>query len=132
MLLLFKPSGRGKNLDWSPTLDQIKDFAEVVKYPKSKFKIGMDSCLINKIGQVRKFTLLESMYADTCEGSRMSCYITPDSKLMPCSFGDRDRYGIDISKGNLKEVWNTGQPFVDFREILSMNQACCPYSVKGW
>lgn len=132
VFLLFKPAGRGKDLDWSPTTDQLKVFAELIKKPDSKFKIGMDSCLINKVSQVRELTALEEMYTDTCEGARMSCYITPDERLVPCSFGDHDKYGIDISKGNLKDVWWDGKPFKDFRHILMGSKACCPYTVKGF
>ena len=51
VFLLFKPQGRGKHLDWSPTQDQIDVFAELIKSPETKFKIGMDSCLINKVAQ---------------------------------------------------------------------------------
>ena len=132
VFLLFKPAGRGKNLDWSPTKDQLKIFAELIKKPDTKFKIGMDSCLINKVAQTRDLTKLEEMFADTCEGGRMSCYITPDERLVPCSFGDHDKYGIDISKGNLQEVWKTAKPFNNFRYILAKEKACCPYTVQGF
>jgi len=132
IFLLFKPAGRGKELDWSPTLDQLKEFAESIKKPNVKFKIGMDSCLINKVAQIRKLTPLEELYADTCEGARMSCYITPDERLVPCSFGDHDKYGIDISKGNLQEVWKTGESFITFREVLSNKKACCPFTIIGF
>ena len=132
VFLLFKPAGRGKDLDWSPTVEQLKVFAEVIKKPDCKFKVGMDSCLVNKVAQARQLTPLEDMYADTCEGARMSCYITPDERIVPCSFGDHDKYGIDISKGNLQEVWKTGKPFIKFREVLADTKACCPYTVLGF
>ncbi len=132
VFLLFKPAGSGKDLDWSPTKNQLRIFAELIKKPDTKFKIGMDSCLINKVAQARDLTKLEEMYADTCEGGRMSCYITPDERLLPCSFGDHDKYGTDISKGNIQEVWKKAKPFNDFRYILIRNQACCPYTVQGF
>jgi len=132
VFLLFKPSGRGKDLDWSPTTKQLKIFAEIIKSPDCKFKIGMDSCLINKVAQARELTKMEEIYADTCEGARMSCYITPDEKLVPCSFGNHDKYGIDISKGNLQDVWKTGKPFKDFRDVLTDTKASCPYTVLGF
>jgi len=132
VFLLFKPAGRGKDLDWSPTTDQIKVFAELIKKPDCNFKIGMDSCLVNKVAQVRELTKMEEMYADTCEGARMSCYITPDERLVPCSFGNHDTYGLDISKGNLKEMWDNGKPFKDFREVLNNKKACCPFTVIGF
>jgi len=132
VFLLFKPQGRGKDLDWAPTVDQIKVFAELIKKPDTKFKIGMDSCMINKVAQVRKLTPLEEVYADTCEGARMSCYITPDERLIPCSFGDHDKYGIDISKGGLQEAWKWSQPFNRFREVLTDTKACCPFTILGF
>ena len=132
VFLLFKPQGRGKNLDWSPTQDQIDVFAELIKSPETTFKIGMDSCLINKVAQSRKLTPTEEMYADTCEGARMSCYITSDLRLVPCSFGNHLKYGIDISKGNFQEVWKTGHSFTKFRKVLSVNKACCPFTVIGF
>jgi MoaA/NifB/PqqE/SkfB family radical SAM enzyme len=132
VFLLFKPAGRGANLDWSPTEEQIKVFSELIKKPDCKFKVGMDSCLVNKVAQARDLTAMEEMFADTCEGARMSCYITPDERLVPCSFGDHDRYGTDISKGNLQEVWKTALPFNNFRYILAKEKACCPYTVQGF
>jgi hypothetical protein len=132
VFLLFKPAGKGKNLDWSPTVEQLKIFAEVIKKPDCEFKVGMDSCLINKVSQSRELTSVEELYTDTCEGARMSCYITPDEKLVPCSFGDHDKYGIDISKGNMKDVWFDGKPFKDFRHVLMGTKACCPYTVLGF
>ncbi len=132
VFLLFKPQGRGKHLDWEPTRYQIEKFANTIKMPACKFKVGMDSCLINKISQVRKLTAVEEMFSDTCEGGRMSCYITPDLKLVPCSFGDHDKYGIDISKGNIQEVWNKGNPFQQFREVLEDKKDCCPFTIIGF
>jgi MoaA/NifB/PqqE/SkfB family radical SAM enzyme len=132
VFLLFKPAGRGAELDWSPTTDQLAVFAELIKKPDTKFKVGMDSCLINKVAQIRKLTAIEEMYTDTCEGGRMSCYITPDERLVPCSFGNHDKYGRDISGGNLQEVWKKAKPFNDFRYILIKEKACCPYTVKGF
>lgn len=132
VFLLFKPQGRGKNLDWSPSMDELKIFAEYIKKPKAKFKIGMDSCLINKIADVRELTKLEEAFADTCEGARMSCYITPDGRLVPCSFGDHDKYGVDINKTPIKDAWLFSKGFFDFREVLTDKKNCCPFTVKGW
>lgn len=132
VFLLFKPQGRGMNLDWSPTNEQIKKFSELIKTPNCKFKVGMDSCLINKVAKARDLTPMEEMFVDTCEGSRMSCYISPRLKLMPCSFGNHDQYGISIKERPIKEVWNTGKPFIDFREVLKKEAACCPFTMKGF
>lgn len=135
IFLLFKPQGRGKNLDWHPTDLQLETFARLIEQPKSKFKIGLDSCLVNKVANVRELTESEELYVDSCEAARMSCYVTPDMRLMPCSFGCRDQYGKNIvptNKAMIKLAWDEGESFKDFREILNKDRFICPYDKKGW
>lgn len=131
VFLLFKPQGCGsdkKHLCLSE--DQIKKFSDLLLDPKAIFKIGCDSCMINKVSQVRELTEIEKTCVDTCEGSRMSCYISPDMKFMPCSFGDKNKYGIEITKENtIQNIWNSGKPFLDFRDILKKNPMTCPYEL---
>ena len=82
---------------------QLKDLT------KCKFKVGCDSCMINKVSQVRELTENEQMCVDTCEGSRMSCYISPDMRFMPCSFGSKLKYGTPISRQNsIQDIWKQG------------------------
>lgn len=131
IFLLFKPQGRGKYLPmWSLNTEQIKFFAEAIKEPKCKFVIGLDSCLVNKVCSVRDLTPQEELYSDTCEGARMSCYITPDMLLVPCSFGPYDKRGISLDKFSIKEAWQK-EPFKMFRDILKRKAACCPYEEVG-
>jgi len=131
VFLLFKPQGNGadkKHLCLSN--DQITEFSNLLLKPKCIFKIGCDSCMFNKVSQVRQLTNIEKIYVDTCEGSRMSCYISPDMKFMPCSFEDRLKYGIQIDKNNsIQNIWNTGKPFLTFREKLKENPMSCPYDL---
>ena len=93
VFLLFKPQGNGSDKKYlCLNTDQIKEFSQLLLNPKCMFKVGCDSCLINKISQVRELTEIEKVCVDTCEGSRMSCYISPDMMFMPCSFGDKNKY----------------------------------------
>jgi len=135
VFLLFKQQGSGLLLeDHKPTDDQTRLFSKAIKSPKSKFKIGMDSCMMNKVLQHRELTRLEMLCADTCEAGRMSMYITSDMKLLPCSFGDHDLHGIPFSGDNMRRiqsVWKHGGIFNDFRQILEDDPGCCPYE-KLW
>ena len=128
VFLLFKPQGKGKDLDWSPDESYIKEFASLMKSGKTKFKIGMDSCMVNKLKQVgTEFSEQEEMMLDTCEGSRMSAYITADMRFLPCSFGDHDKEGISIKDSTIKEAWDKGHSFVNVRNFLTEKPNQCPY-----
>ena len=127
VFLLFKPQGRAKNLiDWIPSKKQLRIFANKIKFPKSKIKIGLDSCLVNCIKEFVEFSPIEEMSIDTCESGRMSVYITPDMKLVPCSFADHNEYGVKLHNNTIENVWNNGRPFKKFREILKEKSNCCP------
>jgi hypothetical protein len=125
IFLLFKPQGRAKNFtQFIPEKKQVKHFAEVVseKYPRP-FKIGMDSCLVNLI--THDITEAQQLTTDTCEGGRMSAYISPDMRLMPCSFAHK-AVGESIQEKSIQEVWTEAQDFKIFRKILFRKRNCCP------
>lgn len=131
VFLLFKPQGNGadkKHL--CLTEDQIKQFSDLLLNPQCSFKVGCDSCMINKVSQVRKLTDFEKVCVDTCEGSRMSCYISPDMKFMPCSFGNKDEYGTQITdEMTIQKIWDNSNPFKMFRNVLQENPMSCPYEL---
>ena len=131
VFLLFKPQGNGADKKYlCLSKDQIKEFADCLLSPKCKFKIGCDSCMINKVSQVRDLTESEKLCVDTCEGSRMSCYISPDMKFMPCSFGDKNFYGTQITEDlTIQKIWGHALPFKMFRRILQENPMSCPYDL---
>lgn len=134
IFLLFKPQGRGANLtDWILTNDQTKIFSQMLiaygNFKRFNFMVGADSCFINKIKKCGvRMTPEQEQSVDTCEGSRMSCYISPDMKLMPCSFGGHEK-GESILTKPIKEVWDNGREFHEFREVLKCNPATCPYEL---
>lgn len=132
IFLLFKPKGCGadkKHLCLSKS--QLEEFAMALKDTKTTLcKIGCDSCMINKISQVRDLTENEQIFGDTCEGGRMSCYISPDMKFMPCSFGNKHEYGVTINEHHsIKDIWENGGRFMMFRDILKKNPTTCPYEL---
>jgi len=126
IFLLFKSQGRGKSLHWKPKPYQLYKFRELIKDPKCKFKVGLDSCLVCKIIRHADFSPIQKIAIDTCESGRMSAYVTPDMKLVPCSFADHDLYGISIKDRPIKEVWESSEPFIEFREKLKKNPEQCP------
>ena len=129
IFLLFKPQGRGKDrYDLIPSNDQIKEFIKKIREPKVKFKLGMDSCLVNKLATLDNLTEEESIFLDTCEASRASMYITPDMRAVPCSFADYGDNGVRITSDNpIKEIWANSEPFNRCRGILTECRTKCPY-----
>lgn len=134
IFLLFKPQGRGASLtDWILTQDQTKIFSQMLvgygNFKRFDFMVGADSCFINKIMKSGiRMTPEQEQSVDTCEGSRMSCYISPDMKLMPCSFGGYGK-GESILDSSIKQIWDNGKEFHEFREVLKCNPATCPYEL---
>jgi len=127
IFLLFKPQGAGKNIiELIPTNHQYKTFSEGIFKPTCKFKVGMDSCLVNHTLQYSKPSKLQRMSIDTCEGARMSAYITPDMKMMPCSFSDHSISTPITDASPITNIWNDSSPFNDFRKVLKRNQMACP------
>lgn len=140
IFLLFKKQGRARNLEnieFNQDQDnQLKTFLEILMSEKSaifrqmngkKYFTGCDSCTINKVFQYN-ISIAEDVKQgiDCCEGSRMSCYVTPDLKLMPCSFGDHST-AISIRESSVKNIWNNSNLFLQFRSKLEKNSYGCPY-----
>ena len=125
IFLLFKPHGAGKTLPLQPTKEMLQEFADVIFEPQSKFKVGMDSCLVNHVIKDGNASNLQKATTDTCEAARMSAYITPDMKFMPCSFADETKWSVPISEG-LQPIWDHSDPFNVFRSSLSHHKDSCP------
>lgn len=127
IFLLFKPHGAGQTLDWTPTVDQIKEFSDIIFNPQTIFKIGIDSCLVNRVLQYANPNKIQLMSIDTCEGSRQSAYITPDMKMMPCSFADKNKFAVQITDDkDVSFIWNNSPIFKRFRNTLYGNKTQCP------
>jgi len=129
IFLLFKRAGAAADVKRTPTSYQIQAFSSLVFNPKSNFKIGMDSCLVNHAIKYGNPHEMQRLTIDTCEAARMSAYISPDMIIMPCSFADEKKWGVPIGKKSIHTIWNKSKPFKKFREILKKNPNCCPLNL---
>ena len=124
VFLLHKPVGLGRRENVL-TVPDVKDFIKTVTSREFNCKIGFDSCttpaLVNNLGIIDPDSL------DACEGARWSAYITPDMKMLPCSFDNQSRrWEVDLRSNTIQEAWNS-PVFNDFRERL---RNACPECEK--
>ena len=69
---------------------------------------------------------IDDITMDSCEGGRMSAYITPSMEMMPCSYADK-KLAIPITKKkDISYIWNRSMPFRSFRSILKKKPFSCP------
>lgn len=126
VFLLHKPVGFGTEENVLQKDDsKVSEFFELVDTGNFPFKIGFDSCSVPGILHFCKRIAGESI--DTCEGGRWSAYISPDMKMMPCSFDNSAmKWAVDLRTYTLQEAWDSPQ-FDDFRSRF-LNS--CPYCAK--
>ncbi|MBN2795254.1 MAG: radical SAM protein [Clostridia bacterium] len=114
IFLLHKPVGNGEQSNVLSFDDpKVKYFYSLFNQEENCLMAGFDTCtapaLIHFADKIAK-----SSY-DTCEGGRFSAYVTPDFKLLPCSFDGRQKYAVDLTKYSVKEAFNS-ITFDQFRE----------------
>ena len=115
IFLLHKPVGQGKESDvLNPNDKRVPLFFEYFQ-KNHPFKVGLDSCLVPGIFNFSKKVLFNSV--DTCESGRFSCCIEPDMTMLPCSFDQEKRFGVDLNTSSIKKAWFSLQ-FNKFRKIL--------------
>ena len=120
VFLLHKPVGLGTHENVL-AVDDIKEFVTLVTTQTFKYKIGFDSCTVPAL--VNNLGLIDADSLDTCEGARWSAYITPDMKMLPCSFDNQQRrWSVDLRSNTIKEAWDS-EIFEDFRNRL---RTACP------
>lgn len=124
VFLLHKPVGLGSA---EQVIDiENEDFAEFVKYiseEKLEYKVGFDSCTVPMLINYSENIDLDSL--DTCEGARWSAYITPDMKMLPCSFDNQEqRWAVDLRTNTIKEAWESDQ-FEEFRNYFRNSCPSC-------
>ena len=122
IFLLHKPVGLGKTENIITMKHELLPaLIHMVDSGKSGYKIGFDSCTVPAL--INGTCNINPASMDTCEGARWSAYISPDMKMMPCSFDNQDmRWAVDIRKYTIEEAWNSRE-FEAFRTRLKM---ACP------
>ena len=122
IFLLHKPVGLGKTENIITMKHELLPaLLHMVDSGKSGYKIGFDSCTVPAL--INGTRNINPVSMDTCEGARWSAYISPDMKMMPCSFDNQDmRWAVDIRKYTIEEAWNSRE-FEAFRTRL---KTACP------
>lgn len=122
IFLLHKPVGLGTR-EKTIRVDngEYMEFIKYISEEKLDYKIGFDSCtvpaLINHPGNIDMDSL------DTCEGARWSAYITPDMKMLPCSFDNQDqRWAVDLNNCTIQDAWNS----TEFEQFRRHFETSCP------
>lgn len=106
----------------------LHELIRIVDSDESGYKIGFDSCTIPALINGACNINMEGL--DTCEGARWSAYISPDMKMMPCSFDNQDmRWAVDIREHTIEEAWKSRE-FEDFRNLLK--SACSNCAVRDF
>jgi radical SAM protein with 4Fe4S-binding SPASM domain len=123
IFLLHKPAGLGRKENVLKAEDQrVQRFFKLFNEEKNCNRAGFDSCsapaLINFAPAIQPFSY------DTCEGGRFSAYISPDSKIYPCSFDQSGDYALDLSQTSIEKAWNS-MTFEGFRNKLRRNCPTC-------
>ena len=125
VFLLHKPVGLGSAKKMIRLDDE--NFQAFIKYVGSSkhYKIGFDSCTVPALLQSPGDIALESL--DTCEAARWSAYVTPDLKLLPCSFDNQNqRWTVNLREHSIQDAWNSST-FEDFRNQF---RRVCPNCEK--
>ena len=117
IFLLYKPIGLGKEENVLQVNDpKLKEFFKLIDTGEYEFQIGFDSCSVP--GIINFTSNIDNMSIDTCEAARFSAYITPDMKMLPCSFDNQDlRWAVDLNTHTIQEAWDS-DVFEDFRNHL--------------
>ena len=128
IFLLHKPVGLGTKEDMiTKTNKDFFNFLHLVKEGEFPYKIGFDSCIVPALINLDK---VEPNCLDTCEGARWSAYITPDMKLLPCSFDNQaQRWAVDLAKNTITEAWES-DTFEDFRNHFVQSCPGCKHRTK--
>ena len=122
VFLLFKPVGAGaeaRERVLAPDDPRAERFFSLLETERGGLLGGFDSCCVP--GLVRWAPGVDPDAYDTCEGARYSAYVTPDLRILPCSFDQSGRWAVDLAGRTIEEAWH-GEVFEDFRKHL--REAC--------
>lgn len=128
IFLLHKPVGQGSHEKMIRPGDNT--FWELIHFIASKesdglpFKIGFDSCTVPAL---MGLSSVDEVSVDTCEGARWSAYISPDMRMIPCSFAhDRPEWSVDLREHTISEAWNS-DAFERFRQVFRVTCPDCKH-----
>ena len=121
IFLLHKPVGLGTFANVLQVNDpRVKRFFSLFDAPHLMDKSGFDSCSVPAL--LHFTSKIDPMCIEACEAGRFSAYITPDFKLVPCSFEKDAAFAVPIENSGIETAWN-GEVFERFRSRLHGN---CP------
>lgn len=125
IFLLHKPVGLGTKEDMITRDNKdFLNFLDLVNKREFPYKIGFDSCTVPALINLDK---VDPNCLDTCEGGRWSAYITPDMKLLPCSFDNQEqKWAVDLAQYSIAEAWESNT-FNDFRNHFSHSCPDCKH-----
>ena len=125
IFLLHKPVGLGTKEDMiTKDNKDFLNFLDLVNEREFPYKISFDSCTVPALINLDK---VDPNCLDTCEGGRWSAYITPDMKLLPCSFDNQEqKWAVDLAQYSIAEAWESNT-FNDFRNHFSHSCPDCKH-----
>lgn len=123
IFLLHKPVGQGHQDEVLNMTDpRVQRFFHRFDDPTLMEKVGFDSCGVP--GLLNATSRIDPSCIEACEAGRFSAYITPDYRLVPCSFEKDPAYAVDLHTHTLAEAFDS-PPFDRFRNQLEGHCTGC-------
>jgi radical SAM protein with 4Fe4S-binding SPASM domain len=124
IFLLHKPVGQGTAADvLRPEDPRVAELFGLIQVEPGLSLAGFDSCCVP--GVINWAPGVDPDSFDACEAARYSAYVTPDQKLLPCSFDQELRWAVDISRASIAVAWESPE-FEEFRGRLAGACPGCP------
>lgn len=116
IFLLHKPVGNGSRANVLSVHDpRVRRFYEMFNQEENCAIAGFDTCTAPALLHFAPRILKETY--DTCEGGRFSAYVSPDMKLLPCSFDTAQNHAVDLRSCTIAEAFSS-ESFDRFRTAL--------------
>jgi radical SAM protein with 4Fe4S-binding SPASM domain len=123
IFLLHKPVGQGHHDQVLSSHDpKVIRFFSLFDDPSRMAKAGFDSCGVP--GLINSTSRIDPACIEACEAGRFSAYITPDYRLVPCSFEKDPIYAVDLHTSTIAQAFDSA-PFNRFRHRLDGHCAGC-------
>jgi hypothetical protein len=102
VFLLHIPVGLGSWKNVLATSDsRVKEFYALLDRRETTFKVGMDSCSMPGVVNYCLSVIPETN--EPCDAARVSCYISLNMLMTPCSFDQEMKYAVYIRKIRLNK-----------------------------